>query len=120
VIGVLKAIEAFIRDTDQLLGLFSVLRKGSHAMIHAYAHAELKGVDHLYENRFDSATQRQRLFGIRLRQEESEFIASDAKGGVGSAKSFLQRSGGGAKDIVATGMSVLIVDFFKAVQIKND
>src|SRR5260370_34643089 len=77
-------------------------------------------MDHLDKDGFDSATQSQRLLGIRLWQEESEFVASYAESGVRSAEGFFQRSGGCAKDIITTRMPVFIVDFFEAVQIEDD
>src|SRR5260370_8480477 len=94
VIGVLEAIEAFICDADQLIGLFAILRESGHAVVHAHAHAELKRMDHLDKNGFDSPTHSQRLLGIRLWQEESEFVPPHAGSRVPSAEGLFSRSGG--------------------------
>ena len=81
-IRVLQAVEALIRDAYQLIGLIAVLGKCSDAMVHADAHTHLKVCDGFFENGSDTAAQRPGLSGIGLREQQGEFVAANAKGGV--------------------------------------
>jgi len=120
VIGVLQAIEAFVGDAHQLIGLIAVLWEIGHAVIHGHWEGELQGAQSLRKNRLDTAAESQGLSGIGLRQKEREFVAANAEGGVRGAQRFLESGGGGTEDLVAARMTVLIVHFLEAVQVQDD
>src|SRR5262249_55188720 len=89
VIGVLEAIEALIRNANKLVGLLAILGKGSHAVVHADAHSELQGVQHLAEEGFHAAAEGESLFRIGLRQQQRDFVTADTKRRIGGAQRFL-------------------------------
>lgn len=120
VIGVFESIKAFVGYADQLVGLLAILRERGNAVIHADADAKLQRLQHFNEYDFDASAEGQGLFGIGLRQEQSEFVTTDAEGRIGSTQSFLERSRCGAQDLIAARMTVFVVDFFKPMQVEDN
>ena len=57
-------------------------------MVHADGDAELKRDEHFGEDGFDASAEGQGLGSVGLRKEQSEFIATDAKSGIGSTQGF--------------------------------
>ncbi len=119
-IGVFLAVEAFVGDTDQLIRLFRVLGKYGNAMVHADADSKLEGRNHFGKDGFNAAAEGEGLGGIRLWQEQSEFVAADSECRVRSTQRFLKSGGGGAQDIIAARVPVLVVHFLEAVKIQDD
>jgi len=93
----LETVETFVGDADQLIGLFSVLREIGNTVIHVDADTHLQALEVLCENHLDAAAEGHGLRGISLGQEQSEFVATDAKGRVRSAQGVLQGGCGGAQ-----------------------
>jgi hypothetical protein len=81
-VGVLEAVEALVRNANQLVGLLAILRESGDAVIHADADLQLQRVQHFGKNRFNAAAEGQGLLGVGLRQDQSEFISTNAKSGV--------------------------------------
>jgi len=119
-IGVLQAIQPFIRYANQLVSLLAIVREDRDAMVHVDADAQGKRMQLFRKYSSDTAAECQRLVGVRLRQEQREFISSYAKSGVRSTQRFLECGGGGAQNFIAARMAMLIVNFFEAMQIEND
>jgi hypothetical protein len=120
VVGVLEVVEAIIGDVDQLVGLLAVLWVGGDAVVHANGDGKLKREKGFREDGSYTAAEGYGLGGVGLRKKESEFIATDAEGGIGSAESFAESGGSSAKDIVAAWVAVLVVDFLEAVKVEDD
>jgi len=120
VVGVLEVIEAIVGDVDQLVGLLAVLRVGGDAVVHANGDGQLEREKGFSEDGSYAAAEGYGLSGVGLRKKESEFVATDAEGRIGSAESFAESGGGGAENVVAAWMTVLVVDFLEAVQIEDD
>ncbi len=114
-----QLVKAFIGDADYLVGLIAVLGKGGDAVVHADGYTHLEVGYGFFKNDANAAAESQSLGCIGLREEKSEFVASDAKGRVRGAQSFFECCRGGAQNFIAAGMAVLIVDFLEAMQIKN-
>jgi len=68
-IRVLKAIETFVREMNQLIGEFRVLRENGDAVIDGYADGELQRLDDLGKYGGYAAGESQGLGCIRLRQK---------------------------------------------------
>ena len=116
----LQTIETFVGDAHQLIGLIAVLREIGHAVIHGHWESELQRAQDFLKNSLNTTAESQGLSGIGLGEKESEFIATNAEGRVRGAQRFLERGGGGAEDLVAAWMPVLIVHFLEAVQVQDD
>ena len=117
--GVFGAIEPFVCNSNQRVALLTILRIGGDSVIHADADGKFERTKDIGERDANAAAQRGGLRGIRLRKKQSEFVATDAEGGVGSTKRFAQSGGGGLQNFVATGMTMLVVDFLEAVEIED-
>src|SRR6266568_2927587 len=89
-------------------------------MIHADGNFKLQRPNHFGKDRFDATAEGKSLLRIRLRQEQSELISSDAEGRVGSTQRFFERCGCGAQDFISARVAVLIVYFLEAMQIQDD
>jgi hypothetical protein len=89
-------------------------------VVHANRDGKLKREQGFSEDSSYAAAEGYGLSGVGLRKKESEFIATDAEGRVGSAESFAESGGSSAEDVVAAGMAVLVVDFLEAVKIEDD
>src|SRR5215472_41111 len=120
VVFVLLAVKTLVRNADELIGLLRVLRKDRDAVIHADGNFELERPEHLGKNRFHAAAEGQSLLRIRLRQEQSEFVAADAKSRVGSTQRLLKRRRGGAQNFVPARMAVLVVHFLETMQVQDN
>jgi hypothetical protein len=103
-----------------LVGLFAVLRIGRHAMIHTDTDGQLQRKEHFRENGFHAPAERQSLFRIRLREQESEFVSPDTERRIGSAQSTFEGCCGCTKNLISTRMAMLIVHFFETMQIKDN
>jgi len=66
----------------------------------------------VFKLRADTPTKYIGLLGIGFRQQQREFIASDAKGEIGGAHCFSEHGGGELQDLVALKMAAPIVHFF--------
>jgi len=119
-VRVFKLIETLIGDANELIRVFRILGENGDAVIHAYGDGKLQRLEHLGKHRLDAAAQRERLRGIRLRQQECELIAADAEGRVRCAQGFLQRSRSQAQYLITAGMAVLVIDFLEAVQVEGN
>ena len=118
--GILGVIEPFVRDSNERVALFTILRISGDAVIHGDADGEFERTKNIGERDPNAAAQSRGLRRIRLRKKQSEFVAADAKSGIGSTKRFAQSGGGGLEDLVAAGMTMLVVDFLEAVEIEDD
>ena len=116
---VFGAIETFIRDSNQRVALFAVLRICGDTVVHGYRDGKIERAQNFGECDTDATAQRGSLCRVRLREEKSEFIAADSKCGVGGTKGFSQGGGGGLQDFVAAWMAMLVVDFLEAVKIED-
>jgi hypothetical protein len=116
---VFKLIETFIGEANELIRVFRILGENGDAVIHAYGDGQLQRLEHFSKYRLDATAQSEGLRRIRLRQQESELIAADAEGRVGSAQGFLQGSGSRAQYLITAGMAVLVIDFLEAVQVER-
>jgi hypothetical protein len=78
VVRVLLAIETFIGDANQLIGVLGVLREDGDAVVHTDADGKLKRLDHFGKNSLDAAAERKSLRSIGLRYEAT--VAAYAEG----------------------------------------
>src|SRR5580704_17523163 len=118
-VRMLQLIKTFVGNADQLIGLVAILRKIGDSMIHGDGEGKLQRTQDFREHRLDAATKSEGLRGISLRQQQGEFISTDAKSGIRRAQGILQGDGRGTKNLVATGMTIAIVDFLEAVEIEK-
>src|SRR5690349_7176200 len=120
VIVVLLPVKALVRNADELIRLLCILRKNCGAMIHADGNFKLEGLDHFCKNGFNAPAEGKSLLRVGLRQEQSELIATDAEGGVGSTQRFLKCGSGGAQNFVTARMAVLVVYFLETMKVQDD
>src|SRR6266852_4979649 len=117
--GLFCRIQAFVGDANQLIAVLAVLREGGDSVVHADGNPKLERAKNFREDHANTTAETVGLRGISLRKQQCEFVATDAEGGVGGTKSFLESGGSGAKNVVATRVAVLVVHFLKAVQIET-
>jgi hypothetical protein len=120
VIALFGGIEPFVRDANQELAPFAILRIRRDSVVHGDGNREFERAQNFCEDDADAATQRGSLRRIGLGKKQCEFVAADPEGGIGSTKSFPESRRRGVQDLVAPGMAVLVIDFLKAMQIEND
>jgi len=88
-------------------------------VVHAHGDAELQGEQHFGEDGFNAAAEGKGLGGVGLRKKQSEFIATNAKSGIGSTQRFAQSGGRSAQDVITAGMTVLVVHFLEAMKVQD-
>src|ERR1700730_3626765 len=103
-----------------MIGLIAILREIGHSVIHGDGEGKLQRPQDFGKDRFDAPAKSERLGCIGLRQQQSEFVPTDPKSGIGCAQSFLQCDGCGAEDFVAAWMTVAVVDFLEAMKIEKN
>ncbi len=80
------AIETLVRDADERVALFPVLRICGDAVVHGHADGKVEWTENLSERDTNAAAQCGSLRRVGLREEKREFVATDSKRGVGSTK----------------------------------
>ena len=80
----------------------------------------MKRAESLRKYGFNTAAERESLSSIGLGKKQGKLVSADAESGVGSAKRFLQRGCGCAKNFVAAGVAVLVVNFLEAMKIEDN
>src|ERR1700686_1487694 len=115
----LETIEPLIGDANQLIRLIAILGKSGDAVVHGYGKSQLKRAESLRKYSFNTATESESLGGIGLGKKQGKLVAAAAESRVGSAKRFLKRGCGGAKNLVAATVAVLVVDFLEAMKIED-
>src|ERR1700690_567021 len=91
-----------------------------NAEINRHANVKVQGPDFRLVLRTDAAAQCDGLLRIRLRQQESEFVASNTKRKIKNSHGLAKHSSSQLKHLVTLQVAAPIVHFFQFVKIQND
>ncbi len=116
----LKLIETLVGQCHQRALLVSILRMNGNAKIHGGTNFEFQRPDLSFILSANAATQSDGLLRVSLRQQQSEFVAADAKRKIGSAHRLAKRGGCELQHLIALQMTAAIIHFFQFVKIQDD
>jgi len=76
-ICVFQTIKTFVGDSNQLVGLFAILRERGDSLVHAYVDAKRQSLQRFRKNGFDTPAEAECLLGVGLGQQHREFVATE-------------------------------------------
>ena len=115
----LHVVQALIGNPHQGILLLAVQRENGNSIIESETYARLHTLHCRSEIRANTASQRICLFGIRMHQEQCEFVAPDAKSVVRGSQRLAQRRGGRPQKQVSLRMAESVVHFFELMKVED-